>query len=250
MTTYQVNDVAFYQGGSYIAVNINTNNPPSVGTTNAFWAPFALNGAIGPTGSAGPQGADGETGEQGPQGEIGPNGGAGATGPTGNTGATGPTGPTGPGFVWRNSWSSSVTYNSMDCVAYTNGSSYVCIATGVLNVTPPSDNTKWNILAAGNSGGSVVRSISTVTGVTTISTPTNDIVILADTTSGSYNLTLPSPSGTGIFKITVAKISSDVNVATILPHASEQVGFASSQALTLQGMSLDLLTDGTNWIVV
>lgn len=165
--TYQVNDVTFYGGSSYVAIDINTDAPPNGGYIGTKWAIFAasvtgqqgiqgIQGTPGVTAFVvGPQGATGLTGNLGPRGLTGPAGttGAtgvqgplGATGATGLTGATGATGVAGQGFVWRNTWSSLISYNAYDCVSYSDGNSYICIANGVLDVTPPGHTDDWDIL--------------------------------------------------------------------------------------------------------
>jgi hypothetical protein len=115
-TSYNVNDVATYNGSTYVAIVANQGgNTPDQNT--ADWTLMAQEGATGPAGAAGaqgaqgPQGNTGATGAQGPVGPAGPQGSqgpAGATGPqgatgtqgqqgaTGTTGAQGPQGPTGP----------------------------------------------------------------------------------------------------------------------------------------------------------
>jgi hypothetical protein len=107
---YQPNDVATYNGSSYVALNQvqeqSNSQTPDADTTN--WKVMAAAGATGPAGPAGQQGiqgiqgftgapgATGATGPQGPIGLTGPAGPTGATGATGLTGATGATGPAGP----------------------------------------------------------------------------------------------------------------------------------------------------------
>jgi hypothetical protein len=131
--TYQVNDVVFYLTASYVAVDINTNHAPIQANIGSYWETFAV-GAQGAQGSQGIQGATG------------------VAGATGATGATGSTGATGQGFTWRNAWSSVVTYNAYDCVSYTNGNSYICISSSVLDIIPGTDGSKWNLLAQGTVG--------------------------------------------------------------------------------------------------
>jgi hypothetical protein len=137
--TYQVNDVVFYLTASYIALEINTSIAPTLlnlGTTGAAFA-------VGQTGAQGPQGATGITGP---------------TGSTGATGATGSTGATGQGFMWRNAYSNTFSYNAYDCVSYTDGNSYICIADGIINIPPglSSPPGPWDILAHGSTGVGVL----------------------------------------------------------------------------------------------
>ena len=178
--TYQVGDIVYYGGSSYIAAAINTDVLPSQASIGTTWYIVALAGfqglqgvegiqgpqgvqgpignqgpvgTIGATGPQGVQGPTGATGATGPQGVQGPQGARGVPGDTGPTGATGPTGPTGPigstgkGLVWRNTYSSIVIYNAYDCVEY-NGSSYICIVNGTSGESPDS-LTGWDILCSG-----------------------------------------------------------------------------------------------------
>lgn len=93
------------------------------------------------------------------------------------------------------------------------------------------------------------RMTQTLTGTSSL-TLTSDATLLANTGSASFTTTLPNPATYTNFKITYKKISSDSNTATLLPFASEQIEFLSSLVITLQGVSVDLITDGTNWFVV
>ena len=84
-TSYNVDDVATYNGSTYVAIAANGPGGQTPDQNPSAWSMMAQQGA---TGAQGPQGATGLTGAQGPQG---------ATGPQGPTGATGPQGP--PGVV-------------------------------------------------------------------------------------------------------------------------------------------------------
>jgi YVTN family beta-propeller protein len=96
-TAYGLDDVALYNGSSYVSlIDPNTGNQPNISTTS--WAMLIQTGAPGPQGlqgepgAPGPQGPQGEPGAPGPQG---PQGNTGAPGPQGETGAAGPQGPQG-----------------------------------------------------------------------------------------------------------------------------------------------------------
>jgi len=160
-----------------------------------------IQGSTGPQGSTGvtgPQGSTGATGIQGPQGSTGATGLDGATGSTGPVGATGPFGPPGPqgatgagatgatgaqgatGITWRQTWSSSNTYDYNDVVYYA-GSSYICtapvnpasattpdVATAnwALFVLKGTDGSNGNIGATGASGPGADQSLNTTSNVT------------------------------------------------------------------------------------
>ena len=53
------------------------------------------------------------------------------------------------GFNWRGSYNSGTTYYKGDTVEY-NASSYVAIEHNLLNITPGSDASKWNLIAQGD----------------------------------------------------------------------------------------------------
>lgn len=98
---YAVDDVVSYVGSngitsSYIAVQASTNQPPTEGGSDAWWALVAQEGATGAQGPRGVTGSTGATGPQGPTGATGPQGPKGDPGATGSTGPQGPTGATGP----------------------------------------------------------------------------------------------------------------------------------------------------------
>jgi hypothetical protein len=54
------------------------------------------------------------------------------------------------GFNWRGSYSNATTYYKGDTVEYSS-SSFVAIVHNILNVTPGTDNDKWQLIAAGDS---------------------------------------------------------------------------------------------------
>lgn len=200
IATYQVYDVVYYGGSSYVALNVNTNTPPTTLFIGTVWGILALEGATGaqgaqgvpgPAGAAGAPGAQGARGLQGlpgvagtqgvpgapgiqgiqgPQGVQGARGLTGATGAVGATGATGAQGipgPDGRGFTWRNSWSSSITYQEYDAVLYVD-SAYVCIAPNVIGVAPGTDDSKWNLMAQGASATQVNTDWNATSGVAEI----------------------------------------------------------------------------------
>ena len=71
--------------------------------------------------------------------------------PRGATGATGE-------ITWRGGWNSSTAYGTNEAVYY-NGSSYIAVADNQ-NVTPGTDNTKWNIMAAAGAEGGAISSMA------------------------------------------------------------------------------------------
>jgi hypothetical protein len=100
--TYAVNDVATYNGSTYVAIAANGPSSQTPDQNPSAWSVMAQQGATGQTGApgapgaTGPQGPIGLTGTTGAQGATGSQGATGATGPQGPIGATGAQGPQGP----------------------------------------------------------------------------------------------------------------------------------------------------------
>src|SRR5450631_3457979 len=166
--SYATNDVASYNGSSYVAKSATNPGDPAP-DSNPNWSLMAQQGATGANGAAGPSGpigltgATGASGAQGPQGLTGATGPAGAQGPqgipglTGSTGAQGPQGPqgaAGTGFNWRGAFDCSASYSAGDVISY-QGSSWITNTPIGGCVQPPFS--PWGLLAqqgaAGPAGG-------------------------------------------------------------------------------------------------
>lgn len=131
-TAYDVDQVVFYQGSSYICILATTGNVP---TNATYWD---LMSQMGGTGASGTAGTNGNTGSSG------------AVGGSGATGSTGPAGATGVSINWTGPYDNTVTYNLNDAVSY-NGSAYIAIGTTLAHL--PTDPTYWDLMASmGNTG--------------------------------------------------------------------------------------------------
>ena len=62
-TTYFLNNVVYFAGQSYLAIQNNFSNQPTSNTS--FWALLVMKGADGPQGPQGPQGSKGDQGDSG-----------------------------------------------------------------------------------------------------------------------------------------------------------------------------------------
>ena len=145
--SYAVDDVATYNGSTYVAIAVNQGpNNPTPDLNSAAWSLMALAGAAGPTGTTGAQGTQGPAGLAGATGAIGATGAQGPigpVGPVGPAGANGTNGSNGTGFNFRNVFDPSASY-PVDDVATYNGSTYVAIATNQgPNNTTPDVNAAW-----------------------------------------------------------------------------------------------------------
>lgn len=81
---YQPDDVVFYQGSSYVAVDVSQGIEPS--DDGDAWDLLAMRGEPGPQGPAGQQGPQGPEGPEGPPGPRGPEGPQGPQAPPGVSG--------------------------------------------------------------------------------------------------------------------------------------------------------------------
>jgi Collagen triple helix repeat (20 copies) len=102
-TSYITDDVVFFAGSAYAALQTNINVPPPTLGTWDLLVEKGDDGAVGPQGPLGPAGRDGAPGVAGVKGDIGlqgPEGPMGSQGFPGPTGPVGPSGPQGPAAVW------------------------------------------------------------------------------------------------------------------------------------------------------
>jgi hypothetical protein len=157
-TSYNVNDVATYNGSTYVAILANQGgNTPDQNT--ADWTLMAHAGATGPAGAAGaqgPQGPQGNTGATGPQGATG------AQGPQGIQGLTGPQGPAGNSVgISGVSTTATILGTGYEVIVQTSpvpaGTYYVSAAT---TVEALADSEVSCITADSHSGGDNIPSIA------------------------------------------------------------------------------------------
>ena len=178
-TSYSPNDVATFNGSTYVATVSNQGGgTPDQNTANwTLMAEAGLPGAAGSTGPAGPVGPAGSPGSTGPAGpagstgSIGPAGPVGPSGPAGSTGSIGPAGPLGPvgptgsagpqgtpgtngtSFNFTGLFNAATSYNPND-VATWNGSTYVATVANQGGSTPDQNTANWALMAEAGSPGS------------------------------------------------------------------------------------------------
>lgn len=88
--------------------------------------------------------------------------------------------------------------------------------------------------------------VTTITGVTTLTAGQAGLV-LVDTSSGNYNITIPDGSGFKGLEFLFVKVSSDVNTATLIPTGSDIfAGVTGNLVLSLQWTNIDLKSDGAS----
>lgn len=89
-----------------------------------------------------------------------------------------------------------------------------------------------------------------VTKTTTYTASTLDNLILADTTSAAFTVTLPAASANKGKTLKIQKSSSDLNYVTIARAGSDTINGATSTLLNVQYEEVELVSDGTsNWYI-
>lgn len=102
----------------------------------------------------------------------------------------------------------------------------------------------WSTPAGGGSN----LTVTTVTTTTTLSTSVNQ-VILADTTSGIFTITLPTAVSNSGLVYTIKKINTG-NTLTIATTSSQTIDGGTTASITVRYTSIDLISDGANWYVI
>ena len=111
------------------------------------------------------------------------------------------------------------------------------------SITIMSDGVAWFTIAREKAVLQVVSKTTTYTAVN------NDDLILV-TTGSAWTLTLPTAIGIKGKKLRIMKTSSDVNALTIDGNASETINGATTFSLVGQYESIEIVSDGANWIKV
>lgn len=78
----------------------------------------------------------------------------------------------------------------------------------------------------------------------------NDLVVLADATTGAITVTLPSTHGREGRRLIVKKTDSSGNAVTIDGNGAETIDGATTVALSTQYATREMVSDLSNWHVV
>jgi hypothetical protein len=85
-----------------------------------------------------------------------------------------------------------------------------------------------------------------VSAATTIAVP----LVLADASGGALNLTLPPALDWDDAIIRVKKMDSSANVVNVLTTNSETIDGTLTVAITVQYTAVQLMSDGSQWVIV
>lgn len=170
-------------------------------------------------------------------------GGIGPTGPTGPTGATGPANTLSIGTVTQGTAGASITGSAPNQtlnLTLPKGDTGATGPTGATGATGPAGPTG----PAGANGG-ISRSVSAISSPTTAgSTANTEYVYLV---SGTTTLTLPTAVG-NLNQYTVTNVGT--NTVTVDTTSSQTINGSSTATLPIANMSLDFISNGSNWVIV
>jgi hypothetical protein len=102
----------------------------------------------------------------------------------------------------------------------------------------------WTTPATGGTGGSAW----TATTVTAAYTAVSGNFVIANTSAGGFNVTLPAPAN-GAY-VTVKKLTNDVNAVLVFPPSGQiNAGTGTSNSISVNnyGQVSDFIADGTTW---
>lgn len=106
------------------------------------------------------------------------------------------------------------------------------------------------------SGTATSQTVATLLGTTsrtktsnyTVDASGNDFIIFADTSGGSWTLTLPAPAAGRVLIVRDYKPSWDAFPLTLAQHSSEKIdGKAASSIFNIKGKEIIITSDGTDW---
>lgn len=130
--------------------------------------------------------------------------------------------------------------NAWRCLGYaTTGGSGVFHLNSVIAFSRNSENSFFNNGTI--TGSSFVSS--------TYSVSPSDSIILADSTSGAFTITLGTAIGNVGRKITIKKTDSSTNLVTVDGNGSETIDGKAYITLSGQYESVELISDNTNWLI-
>lgn len=102
--------------------------------------------------------------------------------------------------------------------------------------------------SANTVSGSIAFTIKTFSTTGTIDTTTNDMLVLADTSSAAFTLTLPAPTSGRFLLIKDKKQTFGTNNLTVAPHSTEKIdGTAGNLVLNINNQNIIFESDGVDW---
>lgn len=110
----------------------------------------------------------------------------------------------------------------------------------------------WNSLgyigAGGGGGGSPTVVYSPTTSII-ITENSGEVIVLANATSGSLTVNLPTAIA-NTAKITVKKTDSSVNTVVIDANSTQTIDGSLTKTIEFQYTSVTLISNGSNWFII
>lgn len=119
---------------------------------------------------------------------------------------------------------------------------------------PSADGTSGQFLRTNGSGtlswaSASAATIYSPTTTTTITELSGEVVVLADATSGSLTVNLPT-AVSNTAKITVKKIDSSINTVVIDGNSTQTIDGSLTKTIEFQYTSVTLISNGSNWFII
>lgn len=103
----------------------------------------------------------------------------------------------------------------------------------------------WSLLGAGST-----PNLNVATKTSAYAATTSDDVIFAHASSAAFTITLFSAVGNEGKVLRIKKTDSSGNAVTITPNGSETIEGSSSNILSMENDSIDIISDGASWHVL
>lgn len=116
------------------------------------------------------------------------------------------------------------------------------IITSIGEVTIYSNGANW-LVKSESFGGYITRT-------TTYTTTITDRKVTANASGGAFTITLIAASSVAGERVMFRKIGTDTNLVTLDANSSETIDGAATLGLMTPGEWAELLSDGTNWLIV
>ena len=112
----------------------------------------------------------------------------------------------------------------------------------------PAEGQAW--LDTGTTGppATAYLTVVTITGNTTLDA--DDTVVLCDASGGAFTVTLPAAAANETKRYFIKKIDSTSNAVTIDANGSETIDGQTTQVITIQYNSPQIVSDGAQWWIL
>ena len=94
----------------------------------------------------------------------------------------------------------------------------------------------------------VIMATAAKTGNYTITS--SDTVILADATSGTITITLPTASSVSGYRFYIKRTDGSANSVSVARSGSDTIDGSTSCTISVQYVSLEVVSDGSNWYII